>query len=390
MDTTVLLLEWKSFGTEFVVQQLKKRGYNVYCYPIDQANEDMRKGEKIAEKLTHTILETRPVFVFSFNYFPVAAIACQACKTKYVSWVYDSPYIMLYSKTILYNTNRVFVFDRHEVECLQALGVKNVYYMPMAAATFFYDQKIPNAIRWKNYQSDVTFIGSMYSEQKQHLFRHLEKLDDYTKGYVDALVYAQKELYGIDIIEPALTNECIERIKKVCPIYAHGDGFETESWILANYFIARKVTAMERQELLEALSEICNVRLFTPEATPYLPKVKNMGQIDYYDEAPYAMKCAKINLNATLRSIHTGMPLRVLDILGCGGFLLTNYQEDMLEYLKPEVDFVFYENTEHACDLVNYYLSHETERVKIAQNGYQKAKTLLSYDRLLDSMFELI
>ena len=83
MDTTVLLLEWKSFGTEFVVQQLKKRGYNVYCYPIDQANEDMRKGEKIAEKLTHTILETRPVFVFSFNYFPVAAIACQACKTKY-------------------------------------------------------------------------------------------------------------------------------------------------------------------------------------------------------------------------------------------------------------------------------------------------------------------
>lgn len=387
---TILFLEWKSFGNEFIVTQFQKLGYEVVRHVVDQANDDMRNGQETTEKLARKILEIRPVFVFSFNYFPVAAIACQACRTKYVAWVYDSPYIMLYSQTILYDTNRVFVFDRYEANRLQMLGAKNVYYLPMAAATFYYDKKIPDAVRKQKYRSDVTFIGSMYSEKKQHLFRHLENLDEYTKGYVDALMDAQKGLYGVDVIEPALTENIIEKIKKVCPVSAHGDGLETESWIIANYFLARKVTAMERSELLHALSQVCDIKLFTPEKTSFLSKVKNMGEIDYYDEAPYAMKCAKINLNISLRSIHTGMPLRVLDILGCGGFLLTNYQEDMLEYLEPGKDFVYYESVSHACELVSYYLTHEEERNQIAKNGYRKVKEQLSYEKLVSALLDRV
>ena len=34
---------------------------------------------------------------------------------------------------------------------------------------------------------------------------------------------------------------------------------------------------------------------------------------------------SKVNLNITLRNIKTGIPLRALDIMGAGGFLLTNY-----------------------------------------------------------------
>ena len=105
---------------------------------------------------------------------------------------------------------------------------------------------------------------------------------------------------------------------------------------------------------------------------------------------PYAFKCAKINLNISLRSIHTGMPLRALDILGCGGFLLTNYQPDFEADFTAGEDYVYYDSREDLLALVDYYLTHDEERKQIAANGYRKAKEKLSYRGQVEKMLDLI
>ncbi len=386
----ILFLEWKSFGNDYILKEFKKKDYEVVMFPFPRETEDIRNGKELTEQLAMAIMKEKPAFVFSFNYFPVAAIACRACRIKYVSWVYDSPYILMYSQTIFYETNRVFVFDQSEVLKFQQMGVKNIHYLPMAAAVDDYDRMIPQEKEHELYDSDVTFIGSMYSETRQHMFRHLEDLDDYTKGYLFGLMEAQKNIYGMDILENSLTPAVVETMQKVCPVMAQGDGIETVEWVFANYFLARKVTAMERHEVLERLSQHHAVKLFTPEKTPLLPKVQNMGELDYYTRAPYAMKCAKINLNISLRSIHSGMPLRALDIMGCGGFLLTNFQSDFLEYFEPGVDFVFYDSIDDLERLVAYYLEHDEERNRIAESGYRKVREYLSYEIQVQKMLDMI
>lgn len=35
-------------------------------------------------------------------------------------------------------------------------------------------------------------------------------LDDYTKGYIDGVMKAQEQIYGISIVEDALTPEIID------------------------------------------------------------------------------------------------------------------------------------------------------------------------------------
>ncbi|MCR4692062.1 MAG: DUF3880 domain-containing protein [Lachnospiraceae bacterium] len=391
MDKDIILfLEWDSFGNRYIIPIFESMGYGIEKMPFLFQEEDARSSEELAGRVANRILEVKPAFVFSFNYFPTAAIACKACRTKYVSWIYDSPFIMAYSQTALLETNRIFHFDSTEVARLQGLGVKNIFYLPMGAAADVYDTLEPTASDHAAYESQITFIGSTYSETHNHMFRHLAELDEYTKGYVDGLLQTQLQLYGMDVIEPALTPDIVERIQKVCPVYAQGDGMETAEWVLANYFLLRKVTAMERRKLLELLAEEFQVRLFTPERTPDLPKVLNMGKADYYERAPIAIKCAKINLNISLRSIHSGMPLRALDILGCGGFLLTNYQQDFLDYFEPGKDFVYYESMEHALELCRYYLTHEDERLAIAASGYRKAKETLSYGRQVEKMLSQI
>ena len=87
---------------------------------------------------------------------------------------------------------------------------------------------------------------------------------------------------------------------------------------------------------------------------------------------PYVFLNSRINLNISLRSIKTGIPLRAFDIMGCGGFLLSNYQQELLEYFNADIDFVYYNNYEDLVEKVEYYLSHEKERREIAENGSYK------------------
>jgi spore maturation protein CgeB len=346
----VLFLEWKSFGNDYMIDTLQRKGYEVVCMPFPRETEDTRYSDHLATAIAQELLNNHYTYVFSFNYFPVAAIACKACKVSYIAWVYDSPFIQLYSETVKYDTNHIFLFDSAECERLNALGVSTVEYLPMAAAAEYYDKLIPDTQIHKEYDCDIAFIGSTYSEEKQHMFRHLKELDDYTKGYLDAAMQAQKQVYGYNFMEQVLSPQIVANMQKVCPVMEHGDGFETVEWVFATYFLDRKITAMERAEILQMLSGNYHVNLYTPEATPNLPSVHNKGKLDYYSEAPFAMKCAKINLNITLKSIVNGIPLRAMDIMACGGFLLTNYQADFFELFEPDKDFVFYENySEEDC-----------------------------------------
>lgn len=93
--------------------------------------------------------------------------------------------------------------------------------------------------------------------------------------------------------------------------------------------------------------------------------MKNCGKADYYTAEPLVFADSSINLNITLQSIQTGIPLRVFDIMGCGGFLLSNYQEDYLEYFEPDKDFVIYNDYGDLEEKAAFYLKHEKLRKQI-------------------------
>ena len=112
-----------------------------------------------------------------------------------------------------------------------------------------------------------------------------------------------------------------------------------------------------------------------------------MGPVAYETDMNKVFRLSKINLNITLPSIHTGIPLRAMDILGNGGFLLTNYQEDLLEFFEPGVDFVYYSSVPEAIELIGYYLHHEEERKQIAENAYYKVK---KYHQISDRLADMI
>lgn len=373
MKKRILLLEWASFGTPFVIQSFRQLGYETDKIPFPRESIDTGHDEKYAEQLVYHILGKEYACVFTFNYFPVVAIACKACKIPYISWTYDSPFIQLYSKTLEFDTNFVFVFDSNTVYELQSMGYKNVQYLPMAAAQDYYMKLIQQNYNKAKYQCDVAFVGSLYSEDFQNPFRKMKELTGYYNGMIDGLLQAQKNVYGYNFLQEILIDnpELVEKIYEFCPVSVSGDGLETVEWVYANYYLSRQVTALDRHDLLDKMAKRFDTCIYTPEKSN-ISNAKNRGKVDYYTEAPYVYQNSKVNLNITLRSIQTGIPLRVFDIMGSGGLVLSNYQEDLLEYFEPDVDFLLYGNYEEAIEKTSFYIKHETERKKIVQNSMKK------------------
>ena len=118
--------------------------------------------------------------------------------------------------------------------------------------------------------------------------------------------------------------------------------------------------------------------------------IVNHGPIDPYTVAPFVYNNAKINLNITLRSIHTGIPLRAFEIMAAGGFLLTNYQNDFADcYIEGE-DYVAYESKEDMLNKIDYYLTHDKERTEIAVNGYNRTVEYNSFENRIREIVSYI
>ncbi len=327
--------------------------------------------------------------VFSLNYLPIVARVCKVFKKPYISWTTDCPSFQLYSNTLAYPTNRIFLLDRLQAEKFSYINPGNVYHMPMACDVATWDSVKPTQADYKEYNCDISFIGSLYSEKCKYNF--IEKdLPEYMQGYVKGLIDAQLNVYGYNFIEDSISDEWALDFKKYANWVPLADDYtEDLKGIVADMYIGEKCTEQERIRTLQAISEHFDMDFYTLSDTSMIPKINNRGGADSIRMQPRIFKCSKINLNMTNRPFKSGIPLRVFDIMGSGGFLISNYQPELAEIFIPGEDIVLYESIPDLLSKIEYFLEHEEERLQIAKNGYRKVKELHSYDVRLEEILRL-
>lgn len=389
MTKNIIIYDYKHFGIDDISEVFVDKGYRIH--KISGQLSDVRCDKEFEQRLTKMIEEVKPEFIFTFNYYPLISNVAKEYELLYISWVYDSPLVTLYSYTIINSCNRVFLFDYKMYEELRAAGIGTVFYLPLAVNTKRMDRLIQSKRRTE-FNCDVSFVGSLYNEKKHSLYDRLyDGLDDYMKGYLDALVRVNFDLYGIDMLQQVINDEnIIKGLQKSIFVDRNYDGVESPAYSYAEYFVARKITELERTRIMEIIPKEYKVNLYTHNAEYKVRGINNCGMIDYYDDMPFVFRNSKINLNITLKSIKTGIPLRVFDIMGAGGFLLTNYQIEMSEYFEPGKDYVVYESIKDIPELIHYYMKNEDERKKIADNGYKKVKEYHGFTNRIEDMFKMI
>ncbi|MFA9377776.1 MAG: DUF3880 domain-containing protein [Lachnotalea sp.] len=389
----ILFLDWDCYGKDDIIDILKELGNTVDIMHLDlKSHVDM--DYEFIDKLKTNIVASDYNLVFTLNYYPAVSEGCNQTNAKYASWIYDSPFVKLYSANIINKCNYIFIFDKFTFNELSSKGIKTVYYLPLAVNTKRLSQLQFSSQDLTNYSSDISFVGSLYNENHNLYDRLKDKLltkeDDYTVGFLDGLIQSQLKIYGFNLLENCISDKILDNLEHTMPYRIEPDSFATTRYVYANYFLCRKITSLERIELLTTVSKRFTTSLYT-----FNPEIKvgaaiNKGPIDFYIDMPKVFQLSKINLNITLKSIKTGIPLRAMDIMGTGGFLLSNYQEDFFDYFEADKDFVFYGSVDELIDKADYYLRHENERKAIALNGYNKVSSEHNYIVKLKAILDII
>ncbi|MCQ2536180.1 MAG: DUF3880 domain-containing protein [Lachnospiraceae bacterium] len=324
--------------------------------------------------------------VFSINYYPILSAVCNIYKVRYISWTVDSPVLELNSNTLSNEWNRTFVFDRAEYEYFKEVGQNHIFHLPLAVNVNRLDKYLSKTDPNPKFGGDVALVGSLYTEKNP--YERFAKKDSYLGGYLEAIMQAQSRIYGEFLLPKLVSDEQLKEFKENLPgFYTPPEDFTIDDKMtMCLLYLGSNVAVIERRRLLTMLGERYNVNLYTGSGSKGIP-VKNCGLVKSLEEMPLVFRDAKINLNFTLKSIRTGIPQRVFDVLGCGGFLITNYQQEIAELLPN--DLVMFGGDEELMDLTEYFLSHEKERKEIAMEGKADVTKNHTIERRMVEMFEL-
>ena len=368
-----------------VIYYMKRYGHEVISKYYNTP-ENLCRDDKLTEQIAGDIKKGNYDCVFSVNYQPVIAYACDQCKKTYLAWSYDSPIDVADKSSMNLPTNRIFLYDRVECEKLIGKGYNNIFYLPLAA-----DMRMHEKCSGVVQDKDITFVGKLY-ESTYPVLR--SGMSEYVKGHLDALIEAQKNLYGAYILPNLVDEKLIERINSDYRESMDNPITITDEQLC--FSMATQVTYMDRIALLRIMTHVGDVHLYTfglneeNESILTGGGVHIHGKVDYLTEMPRVFASSRINLHPCLRAIASGISLRVLDVISCGGFLLSSFQPEILDYFVPGEEIVYYESYEDAYEKARFYLNHENERVRIIENGIERLRTDFTYEdrirRILDTV----
>lgn len=376
-------------------------------------------SEKTSDK------ETKYDAVFSVNFFSYIAEVCHRHNIRYICYNVDSPLLNMQHPSVNYKTNCIYTFDSSEAKHFNNNGTDTVHYLPLCTNTKrvhalienshhisdltdndFIKSKLPEQTAYENvtikntnlkqtenytvtkseytknykYKYDISFVGNLYDKNRYDEMEHI--LPDYLCGYMDAAIEAQLNVSGGNLLKNMLTPEIIDMLLKYTDIKTSTQSHADLKFHFATSVLSHKAAAKMRTMTLNrlAMKYPKNVHLFTTSDTSALfPTLITHKAVDYLLKAPLVFASSKININMTAPNIETGIPLRVFDILGAGGFLLTDWREDLKDCFTIGKDLEVYDGINDLLEKTDYYLKHEDKRTAIAMHGLETVQSRHDY-----------
>lgn len=386
----ILFYRWGTFNEPVIESTLRDLGHFVKAV---QAEDYKRENtEDAITALARAADDYHADAFFTVDYFQIVAMAAKKQNIIYYSWLYHIPQWNLFSYAAQLPNNRIITFDSAQIQDLKQYHVHGMQYLSLAADK----ELLYNALKeatpemLEKYRADVSFVGTLY-ESSNNRFNTISAKAKECDTYKELIkmIKDKRFSYGKDVLYRGVSDEMVEFLSKEVDNENHNYFFAREEEIAIQSILARKITVEERKMMARTLAKEFDFKLYTISNTDKFPEINNCGPVDFAKQAPLVYNRSKINIYVTPRAIRSGIPLRVLEIMACQGFVLVNYQEDIASEFEDGKELVMYRNLNEMIEKVAYYLSHEDERKRIALAGYEKVIREYNYAtklrKILDS-----
>lgn len=389
LDMRVLFYRYGSVCEPDYLEAFRSLEIDVTEIVTEISNKEL-SPEEVSKIVSDELFAGRYDCVFTINFYPVISSVCEIFRIRYISQTVDSPVFELYTEQLRNSYNRVFVFCMDQYRQFAEVNPGHIFHLPLATNPQRWQKVIADAseIEKAKYSSDVSFVGSLYSEKNPYV--EFDKSDEYLTGFLEGAMLAQMGVYGFHFLDEIITDDIVDRFKmRTYDFCTFPDSFIiSDKEVMIRHYLDAEISVMERTEICNIVGSRFGLDLYTASDTIGLP-VNNRGTVKTLTEMPLVYSGSKINLNPTTKGIREGLSLRIFDVLGCGGFLISNYQSELGDYFVPGEDMEIYTSLHELEDKIEYYLAHDAERQEIARNGYEKVLNNHTYQIRVLQMLEL-
>jgi spore maturation protein CgeB len=378
----ILILHSKYYLLAEIITALKNLGHCTKVV-ISGKGRDREGDQDSIERVITEILEFKPDFILTVNHlgFDREGILTQFftdMEIPYASWYVDSPVFILEDfKKQLSPYLAIFLWDKDYINDLIDCGFEHVYYLPLATDTAIFRKIASDENPYVHLQCSVGFVGN---SGEPILADCREKL-----GGGDAVHQLLDKIAGIFLKSDRRYLKDLD-----CP--CNGDERELFNNIMSHCRERFEPAVTWRATQMYRLSCVRELLQFRPSIygdsgwKQFLNGGATiMSELNYYDELPYFYNVCTVNFNTTSLQMKQGINQRVFDVPACGAFLLTDHRSQIEDVFVPGKEVVCYAHPEEIQDLISFYLTHETDRRRIAGLAYERVRRDHTYThRLID------
>lgn len=355
---------------------------------IIKLGKQEKGSQAFIEHLLKTVIDFKPDFILTVNHFGMdregkLAALLEKLNLPLASWFVDNPHLILheYEHPGTDNTT-IFTYDAGNLDLMREKGFTNVHYLPLATDPERFKPGLGRAL--PEWNCNISFVGNSMITPVSNSLADASLPEELRSDYRN--IAARFGESGETSVPEFLRREAEQW-------HSAYQSFPTPEQRLAlESLITWEATRQYRLACVSALLP------FTPLIVGdqgWYEQLKSDGWrhlsgLDYYEELPRFYPASTINFNCTSRQMPGAVNQRVFDVPACGGFLLTDYREQMEALFDPESEVVTYRKPEEIPDLVEKFTNDQEKRKKMIRAARARILAEHTYElrlgRLLDVM----
>ena len=328
---------------------------------------------ELEEKLRVEVDRFAPDFLLTMNHLGLdrEGLVSEFCRQRelpLLSWFVDRPDLFLPQYRNLDNPCLAYaVWDADALQPLVDAGHGAAFHLPLAV-DLSRIHFVPDALPLR----DVAFVGNSMQAAQEKCWA-LSVQADRLRGLWEDVAgkFAVSDTRDLSEFVGRENSEA-GRLREAC---------EPSPRAALDSFVYWRATQLHRLKCVQALLPFEPVVAGDEHWRPLLGDASwtYAGPLHYYSDLPGFYRATRINFNTTSMQMKGALNQRVFDVPASGGFLLTDYREQLPAAFDLGTEVVCYRDVEEIGDLVRHYLANSSSRERIALRARQRIEKEHSY-----------
>jgi spore maturation protein CgeB len=314
----------------------------------------------------------------AINYRSGLAEFCHQERCPLICWEIDPSLYALSPLTCPPEGVRIFTYRRANVARFLDAGFREVKYLPLAANPEKRTPRTLTAEDRQRYAAPLSFVGaSLVSEALSFKERFAERYAEWRGGG------AENKAEGLELLEEVLAVQRRDFSRyglqalleaRCAPFIA----FARERPPFQDpIMLAAEIAASEKRLTYVANLGKLGLAVWGDPGWNLVERhgVRYMGRHAHHNEELTKVYCATgINIDIGRLYQPDIVTMRVFDVMACGGFLLAEWSDALVELFEPGKEVETYRSLEELLQKAGHYLAHPEAARKIADRGMEAVR----------------